>query len=246
MNQEYLKWRMLPVVVLSASLFFHIPKAGAETAKDPNQADTRISMSWQSHAKLHHFVGKEHGDIAMGADGIEFRSEKGRTLKWPFLEIQTFSLSSHRLDIRTYNNRNRHLPGMQRYRLDLEQAVPPEIAAGLARQVRRPSRNVIPDPGMTSISNVSVHHRTRTGGTNGTLRFREDGIDYVTSVASDNRSWRWNDLQTLSKPDPYHLLVFGYRDTYNFDLKEPLSQTVFNRSADQVSSSSMAEPGRMP
>jgi hypothetical protein len=246
MNREYLKWRVLPVLVLSASLFSHVPKAGGETAKDPKQAGLGTSMSWQSHAKLHHLVREEHGDIAMGAEGIEFRSGKGRTIKLPFLEIQTFSLSSHSLDIQTYKNRNGHLPGMQHYTFDLDQAVPPEVAAGLAREVRRPSQNVIPDPAAPSIRNVFAHHRTRTGGTNGTLRFREDGIDYVTSVAGDNRSWRWNDLQTLSEPDPYHLFVFGYRDTYTFDLKEPLPQALFNRLTDEVASSNVAGFGQMP
>jgi hypothetical protein len=240
-NQEYLKWRVLPVLVLSASLFFPLSEADAETARDSQQAGTETFMSWQSHAKLHHTVGNEHGDIVMGADGVEFRSEKGHALKWSFLEIRTFSLSAHSLDIQTYKNRNRHLPGMQHYRLDLDQAVPPEMAALLAREVRRPSQNIIPNPASPSIGNVLAHHRTLTGGTNGTLRFREDGIDYITGVAGDNRSWRWNDLQTLSKPDPYHLLVFGYRDTYTFDLKEPLPQSLLNRATDEVASHNVTE-----
>jgi hypothetical protein len=241
MNQECLKRRVLPVLVLSASLFSHVPKAGAQTAKDPIQAGSESALSWQSNAKLHHLFGEEHGEIVIGAEGVEFRSGKGRVLKLPFLEIQTFSLAPHSLAIETYMNRPRRLPGMQRYRFDLDEAIPPKVSAELAREVRRPSQNDIPDPAVPSIGNVLAHHRTRTGGTNGTLRFREDGIDYVTSVAGDNRSWRWNDLQTLSKPDPYHLFLFGYRDTYNFDLKEPLPQYLFNRVTDEVASHSVTE-----
>jgi hypothetical protein len=240
-DRKYLKWHVLSVLVLSASLFFPFSEADAETARDFQQANTETSVSWQSLAKLHHTVGKEHGDIVIDANGIEFRSEKGRTLKWPFLEIRTFSLSAHSLDIQTYKNRNRHLPGMQPYRFDLDQAVPPEVAAVLAREVRRPSQNIVPNPASQVIGNVHVHHRTLTGGTNGTLRFREDGIDYITSVAGDNRSWRWSDLQTISKPDPYHLLVFGYRDTYTFDLKEPLPQSLLNRATDEVASHNVTE-----
>lgn len=238
---------MLPVLVLSASLFFYIPKADAQTAKDLKPVGSaKVTTSWQSPAKLQHTMSKEHGTIVIGAEGVEFRSAKGRTLKWPFLEIKTFSLSSHSLALETYTNRNRHLPGMQRYRFAFDQAVPPAVAAELGREVQRPSRNAVPDPASTGIREVFAHHRTRTGGTNGTLRFREDGIDYVTNVAEDNRSWRWADLQTLSKPDPYHLLVFGYRDTYAFDLKETVSQSLFNRLTNEVASHNESESRLLP
>ncbi len=236
-KQKYFKSRVLPLFVLSVTLFSYVPKAGAQTATDIKPAGSaKLAMSWQSHARLRHAVRKEQGDIVMGTEGMEFRSAKGRTLKWPFLEIKTFSLSSHSLAIETYMNRNRHLPGLQRYRFDLDQAVPPDVAAELAREVQRPTRNAVPDPASPSILIVLAHHQTHTGGTNGALRLRKDGIDYVTSVADDNRSWRWADLQTLSKPDPYHLVVFGYRDTYSFDLKEPVPQPLFDRLTDEVES----------
>ena len=191
-------------------------------------------LVWESPAKLRHTVHKEKGQILIGPGGIEFRAGKGRALKWSFLDVQTFFLSPHRLVIKTYKDRAHRLPGVQRYRFDLTQAVPYGVAAGLAREVQRPSQNAVPDPASPSVTNISAHHRTRTGGTNGTLRFRKEGIDYVTSVSGDSRSWRWADLETLSKPDPYHLFVFGYRDTYTFDLKEPLSRALFNRLTDEI------------
>jgi len=66
------------------------------------------------------------------------------------------------------------------------------------------------------------------------------------TTARDARSWRWADLETLSNPDPYHLLVFGYRDAYAFDLKEPLSQALFNRLTDEIDAHNAAESGRGP
>jgi hypothetical protein len=134
---------------------------------------------------------------------------------------------------------------MQRFRFDLDQAVPPQLAAELARKVQRPSQNAVPDPASQGIV-IPAHHRTLTGGTNGTLRFSDGEIDYVTDTPGDSRSWRWADLQTLSDPDPYHLLVFGYRDTYTFDLKEPLPQSLFYRLVDAVDAQNAAEPGQRP
>ena len=52
-------------------------------------------------------------------------------------------------------------------------------------------------------------------------------------------------LQTLSDPDAYHLFVFGFRDTYTFDLKAPLSRKVFDWATDEIyqHTESADEPG---
>jgi hypothetical protein len=166
-------------------------------------------------------------------------------VRWPFPEIQTFLLTPQQLDIETYENRKHHLPGMQRFRFDFDQAVPPERAAELSREIQRPSQNAVPDPVSQGIV-FPAHHRTLTGGTNGTLRLSGSGIDYVTGVRGDSRSWRWADLQTLSDPDPFHLLVFGYRDTYAFDLKTPLSQSLFYRLVNAIDAQNSSGQGQRP
>jgi hypothetical protein len=134
---------------------------------------------------------------------------------------------------------------MQRFRFDLDQAVPPEIAAELSLKIQRPSQNAVPDPALQGVV-IPAHHRTLTGGTNGALRLSDGGIDYVTGVRGDSRSWRWDDLQTLSDPDPFHLLVFGYRDTYTFDLKEPLSRSLFYRMVNALDAHNAAGPVERP
>ena len=241
MNRMPLKWQVWPVLVLAAGLSPYLPALRAETAQDRKQAGSERSFTlWQSPAKLHRAIGSEKGDVTIGRDGIEFRPAKGQTIKLPYLEVQTFHLSPHGLSIETYQNRKMRLPGIERLRFDVTEAVPPEIAAELAREVQRPSQNAVPDPIARGIV-IHVHHRSLTGGTNGILRFRDGGIDYLTDAPDDSRSWRWADLQTLSTPDPYHLLVFGYHDTYSFDLKERLSQSLYYRLVDAVDAYSVAE-----
>jgi hypothetical protein len=243
---QFLSPIVMPVLALSASLWVGLPQADAQKAQDRNQVTPRLTvMSWESPARLHQAIGRETGDLKIGGEGIEFRSHKGRMVKWPFVEVQTFLLLPRALTIETYQNRTHHLPGMQRFRFDLDKTVPPEIAAELSRQIQRPSKNGVPDPASQGIV-ILAHHRTLTGGTNGTLRLSDGGIDYVTGVRGDSRSWRWADLQTLSDPDPFHLLVFGYRDTYTFDLKEPLPRSLFFRLVDALDSNNLAEPGLRP
>jgi hypothetical protein len=241
MNRMPLKWQVWPVLVLAASLSPCLSAQSAEIVQDPQQAASeRRSPSWQSPAKLRRAVGSEKGDLLVGANGIEFRSGKGQTLKLSYLEMQTFHLSPHRLVIETYQNRKKHMPGVERLRFEMTESVSPQVAADLAREVQRPSQNAVPAPAAQGIV-IPAHHRSLAGGTNGILRFRDGGIDYVTSAADDSRSWRWADLQTLSSPDPYHLLAFGYRDTYSFDLKELLPQSLYYRLVDEIDVQSATE-----
>ncbi len=81
---------------------------------------------------------------------------------------------------------------------------------------------------------IAVRRSKHYGGSNGLLRIRQQGIDYVTAQPGQSRSWRWQDLQTVSNPDPYHLFVFGYRDSYAFDLKDSLTRQVFNHISDEI------------
>lgn len=209
-------------------------------------AEVTSGISWQSPASLRHWPTKTHGVLKIDEQGLEFRSGETAALKLSFLDVHTFFVAPHRLVIETYNNRKHHVPGEQRYGFDLDQAIPPAVAAGLARDVQRPSENAVPDPASQTTENISVRHRTRTRGTNGTLRIREGGIDYVTSVPGDSRSWRWADLTAVSEPDPYHLFVFGYRDTYTFDLKEPIARALFNRMTDEIDSHNASAQDRTP
>ena len=241
MNRMPLKWQVWPVLVLAASLSPCLLAQSAEIAQDRQQAASESpSPSWQSPAKLRRAVGSKKGDLLVGANGIEFRSGKGQTLKLPYLEVQTFHLSPHSLVIETYQNRKKHMPGVERLRFEMTESVSPQVAADLAKEVQRPSQNAVPDPAAQGIV-IPAHHRSLTGGTNGILRFRDGGIDYVTNAPDDSRSWRWADLQTLSSPDPYHLLAFGYRDTYSFDLKELLPQSLYYRLVDEIDAQSAAE-----
>jgi hypothetical protein len=237
---------ILPVLVTFTSLWICPLRAAAQVAQGDNQNLYALkAISWESSAKLHGVIGTGKGVLKINSDGFEFMFTKGRTLTLLFSEVQTFFLTSRKLTIETYQNRKYHLPGMKRLSFDLDQVVPPELAADLSVRVGRPSQNAVSDSASKGTV-IPAHHRTIMGGTNGTLRFTDRGIDYVTDVRGDSRSWRWADLQTLSDLDPYHLLLFGYRDTYSFDLKEPIQQALFYRAVDAIDAQNRPGHGQWP
>lgn len=241
---------LLGIIAFASVIGVCVPQAvavGSESSGDSRETTSASPVvQWQTAAQKHRILlfAKDRGTLLIDDKGVAFQSKSGRRQNWAFLDIHTFTLAPHRLVLQTYKNRSLHRPGEQRYRFELKQAVPPAVAASLASALGRPSQNAVPDLESPEIASIPVRHRRVAGGTNGLLRFRNDGIDYVTNTPGDSRSWRWGDLQILSDPDPYRLLVFGYRDTYTFDLKEPLSRTLFDQATDNISAYTESESVR--
>ena len=206
----------------------------AQEREAPATAPLANTLDWKSQVRLHHGLEGSPGTLTLSQDGLVFRPAKGSTLHWPFLEIQTFDLlSPHRLVITGYENRGWHEHGERKYRFDLSEAMPPDIAAELARRVAKPVRNADPNPAASGFATIPARHRTLAGGTNGTLHFGPEGIDYLTN-GQGGRSWRWSDIQTLAKPDPFQLRVNSYRETFTFQLKQPMSRELFDRLWDEI------------
>jgi len=229
------KFMFLPVVAV-------ILTGAPVSAQAPQQTATRQDhpqltvLHWESPASTRRadFIFNEHGNLLIDRNGVEFRAGNASSWHWAFGEIQTIFIAPHRLVLKTYINRSLHRPGQREYRFDLAQTLPPTVAASIAEAVARPSQNADPDPNRQAIAIIPARHRAFSSGTNGVLRFWVGGIDYVTTSREDSRSWRWADLQTLSDPDPYHLFIFGYRDTYTFDLKAPISGRLLDWASDQM------------
>jgi hypothetical protein len=216
-----------------------IDEQGQEQSAQEREAPVPVSLAtsvnWESQARLRHRLGGSPGTLTLSQDGLVFHPIKGSTLHWPFLEIQTFDLlSPRRLVITGYENRSWHGHGERQFRFDLSAGMPPDIAAELARRVVKPARNADPNPTATSFATILARHRTLAGGTNGTLHFGPDGIDYLTTNGQGGRSWRWSDIRTLAKPDPFQLRVNSYRETFIFELKEPMSRELFDRLWDEI------------
>ena len=187
------------------------------------------ARQWQTAAKWHRTLKKaESGTLLLDADGVEFRSARFNQ-RWPYTEIHTFDLSQRELTLRTYQNRPWHEPGERPFRFTLSDAVPPKIAAQFTERVGKPVRNGAPIPNSTAIQEIPARHRVWSGGSNGKLRLKDDGIDYVTENGRDSRSWRWADVQTLANPNPWELRVTAFREIVEFDLKQPLARDVFEK-----------------
>jgi hypothetical protein len=212
--------------VLSALLIAAFPALPSELAF----AQNRLAIEWQSPAQFRRLLKRAiKGTLVFDDEGIEFRAPKF-SHRWLYGEIKTFDLSGAReLVITDYENRHWHEPGERSFRFRLSQPMPPGTAAGFTARVGRPVINGDPYPSAAVIAELPAHHRERFGGSNGTLRLRTDGIDYVAADGRDGRSWRWADIQTLANPNPWEFRVMAYREIVEFDSKQPLFLELFDR-----------------
>lgn len=197
--------------------------ASAENGFNPAPTDPSV---WQSAARLHRTLKKPiTGTLVIDSGGVEFRAPKfsGR---WRWVEIHTFDLSRRDFTLVTYQNQRWHQPGDQRFHFTLAEEIPVSVAALIQEQVAKPARNGNPDPAAPAIAEIPARHGASS---NGMLRLRDSGIDYVSVNGRDSRSWRWSDIQTIASPDPYSFRVTAYREIAEFQLKQPLSRELFDR-----------------
>ena len=228
--------RRFSLFALFAVLLYGIPGAllAVRPVPQDQQGSAAAAAAWQSPARLQHFMTKTGGTLVINDQGVQFIPKKGSPLCWSYVEVQSFHLSAHRLDLETYQNRRWHLSGDRAFHFRLVNEVPPAVASTFARRVQKPVKNGRPEPSTSGFASIPARHRTFGGGTNGVLHFGDTGIDYVTVKGRGSRTWRWSDIQTIANPDAYQFRVQGYRETFEFELKQPMSRKLFDRLWDEV------------
>ena len=228
--------RRFSSMALFSLLLYGIPGLAVVAGPAPQAQPDSVATAtrWQSPARLKHFMTKTAGTLVINEQGVEFIPKKGPPLRWSYEEVQSFRLTAHRLDLKTYQNRSWNLSGDREFHFRLTNAVPPAVAEAFARGVQKPVENGRPDPEASGFASLPARRRTFGGGTNGVLQFRNTGIDYVTTGGRGSRSWRWSDIETIANPDPYHFRVQGYRETFEFELKQPMSRKLFDHLWDAV------------
>ncbi len=97
-----------------------VPRAALRnnSASISRPPESATSLRWGSSAKLHRGLAKVSGTLIIDGAGVEFRPDKGSTIRWPFVEIQTLDLWPRRIVLIGYEKRGRFRPGVRRYRFD--------------------------------------------------------------------------------------------------------------------------------
>lgn len=175
------------------------------------------------------------GKIEITSEGISFSAEKEEDSRtWRYEDIQYFDrISSKEFTILSYEDVSMLLGRDKQYHfLITEGELTTESFYRIRDRLNKPATNREFSDIVNAQYELAVKHLHTFGGCEGTLKFTEDGIYYVTDHRKDAREWRFaTDIQSVWSSNRYQLEIHAFDNNrrefsrtgiYKFDLKEPL------------------------
>lgn len=180
------------------------------------------------------------GKIEITDEGISYTADKAKNSRsWKYEDIQYFDRISRReFTILSYEDNRLLLGRDKQYHFLITEG---ELTEGDFYRIRDRLHKPATNREFPDVLNVQyelpVKHRHAFGGCEGTLKFTDDEIYYVTKNKKDAREWRLaTDIQSVWSSDRYQLEIqafdnnrreFSRSRVYKFDLKEPLDPEVY-------------------
>lgn len=188
--------------------------------------------SFEFRVKHDHFLGSCDGKLIATDREIRYAATDGKhSQTWIYIDIQKVDVASPtRVVLKTFESQSwKKLERDKAFDFSLlEGKITPDQQEFLRAKLSRPMVARLVEEGGQSSALLPVRHRHRLGGCEGRLSAEEERLIYSTDHASDNRVWKLREIETIASPDPYHLRVTTYNETYTFDLKSPLDSKIYD------------------
>lgn len=198
-------------------------------------------------AKLDRVVGDREGTLVISPVGIQFETQDPKDkLVWVYNDIRLLEIfTPTTIRLRSYEAHKWLMLGKdQQFSFHLlESKIDDKLIEFLRSRSERPFITSFPTLETTTqpLASLAVKHQHRLGGCQGTIQIYLDRLVFITSDKHDSRSWRWNEIQSIGRPDQgkleiltYELQTGGPQRSYNFILKEPLSAELYDMIWSQV------------
>jgi hypothetical protein len=75
---------------------------------------------------------------------------------------------------------------------------------------------------------VAAFHRRTFGGSNGTLRIGKESIQFLSEKTADARTWLYEDIETIGRPDSFRFRITTSEETYVVELKDKLPEAAYD------------------
>jgi hypothetical protein len=177
------------------------------------------------------------GRLEISPQGMAFTpgaKSKQPSVGWQYGDIQQLRLSETELEVLTYHDRPYLAGSDQPYRFRLPGK--PDVltvARELARRLDQRLVLALADAPAEPRWTVRVKRLRRLRGSEGELMVAADGVVYKTATRGESRTWRWKDLDNVSREGPFSLTLttmeralthYGSRQGFEFQLKEALPE----------------------
>jgi len=225
MNRMSLFWVWLSVVLV-------LPSA----AQDQLVLSVRHDHAW----------GGCSGTLTLDDQGMRYETIHSKDSRnWAYDEVQQFQVEVGRhLKILTYEDRKWRFGADKSFEFDWQESesTPEQVYRFLEARVRRPIAAWLHP---TEFGNVRyefpVKHLGTLSGRQGHLFFTDRWVVLQADDRADekggDRTWRYDDLESISSSGPYELTLTTYeqqrfhyasRRVYRFQLKEPITPENYN------------------
>jgi hypothetical protein len=190
-----------------------------------------LAEPFDFRVKHDHTLGSCGGKLIAGDREIRYEATDGKhSHTWAFIDIQKLDVASPtRLVLKTFQSQSwKKLESDKVFEFSLLDAkLGPEQQEFLRERLKRPMVARLAEKSDQESGILLVRHRHRLGGCEGQLSVEEQRLTYLTDHATDNRVWKLSEIETIGSPDPYHLRVTTYIETFIFDLKTPLDPNIY-------------------
>ena len=185
------------------------------------------------------------GELVINDSGVEYLTEnEEHARKWDFVDIKMLKLvSPTKLKVLSYET-GRLKVNDRDFSFELTEG---EITKGVSdfvlSRVKRPvSTTFVPAGDEQPVFSIPVRHRRRFGGDSGTLRVYAASVVYESEGEQENsRYWRWSDIQGIGRSGQFKFSLTTYEPelggpvkTFDFDLKEPMDDRLYDYMWDRV------------
>lgn len=188
-----------------------------------------------------HLRGGVIGTLRVTIDSISFvepGNKHEHSREWKYNDIQQLSLSNDELRMLTYEDQKREFGRDREYVFDqLPKDLAPTLYSMFATRLDQRFIPELADPAIQPKWQVGAKLRHGLGGSEGTLLVGDDRIAYKTDAAGESRTWRFSDIESISKSGPFEFTITslersGWRHSgpteFRFQLKEPLAESRYN------------------
>ena len=156
-----------------------------------------------------------------------YAGPKAQNWSWKFQDIQRLTLAPDRITVLTYED-NRYLLGADRSYEFTGHLPAPELYSLLNGRLDQRFVAAVAETSWPVQFSVPAKHLLRITGSAGTLSFGADAIVWSTPSKDDSRTWRYQDIATISSSGPFDFTITTLEKTFHFQLKQPLAEPQYN------------------
>lgn len=202
-------------------------------------APTIFAQEFKYQVQQERLLKDPSGELIISTDQIEFRAkEEKNNLKWSYDEIELVQLDSPtEIKIWSYHDQTWMLGRDKRFTFQvIAPLVDKALIDFLRSRLERPFVISFAEDKENVITQIQVKHSHRIGGCQGVLKIYSEQLMFVTSSGQDSRSWHWKEIKSINRTDNWNLEIFTYENmmggpkrSYQFKLKEPLSEKLYEQ-----------------